>query len=259
MNKIILLIALSSTPILVSANQFFPNNSNGFNTPNFNWGNRGNNSNWNMPSMNWGNGNNRFNNGSNWNMPSMNWGNGNNRFNNGSNWNMPSMNWGNNNGYGSGSNWSMPSMNWGSGNNGSNWNMPSMNWGNGWNNNSRPWNFSNNNGYNGSYYGATPNYGYASRPAPTYRAPMPPTMPKLKSQVETTPPPKANISSSKIPSTPMTQKAQSGINTAVDMAKSTVTSVAAPTITKVPTANDMKNIIPATTDKVSTPTNTEIK
>lgn len=159
MKTLVLSIALLSSSFIVNANQYYPNYSNGFTTPNFNWGNGTNGSNWSMPNMNWGNGNN-YNSGSNWNMPNFNWG-SNNR---GSNWGMPSMNWGNNNGYGSGSNWSMPSMNWGNGYNGANnWNMPSMNWGNNGNNNIRPWNFGN--GAN------TPAYKFV--PNPAYQAQMP--------------------------------------------------------------------------------------
>ena len=97
MKILVLSLALLSSPLIANANQYYPNNSSGFNVPNMNWGNNNNRgSNWNMPNMNWGNGNNGFNNGSNWSMPSMNWGNGT-ANNTANNWNMPNMNFGNNN------------------------------------------------------------------------------------------------------------------------------------------------------------------
>ncbi len=166
MKILVLSLALISSSLVANANQYYPNNPNGFNAPNFNWGSNNGGSNWNMPNFNWGSNNG----GSNWNMPSMNWGSN----NGGSNWSMPSMNWGNNNGYGSGSSWKMPSINWGSGNGynrGSSWNMPSMNWGNNWNNNTRPW----------SYGANRPNYRFV--PNPAYKFPAP----QIKSQALTTP------------------------------------------------------------------------
>jgi len=191
MKLLALSIALLGSTVIVSANQYYPNNSNGFNTPNFNWGNNG--SSWSMPNMNWGNNNgynNRYNSGSSWHMPNFNWG-SNNR---GTSWSMPSMNWGNNNGYGSGSNWSMPNFNWGNGyNSGNNWNMPGMNWGN----KSRPWNFGN------STYNAPrmPNYRFV--PNPAYNAPMP----QFKAQTIAPPklvqpkitPPSMNVQAPKAP------------------------------------------------------------
>ena len=216
MKKIILSLALLSAPLMVSANQFSPFNSNGFNMPN--WGNgnnrfNNNGSNWNMPNMNWGNNNG----GSNWNMPNMNWGNG---YNSGSNWNMPNMNWGNNNG---GSNWNMPNMNWGNNGSGSNWNIPNMNWGN--NQNTRPWNFGNS-GYNNRYYGANPNYRFAPRPA--YKAPTP----KFK--------PKGAVATPKMTTQAVTQNVKPAIvKPTINAVKDVVTTVA----DKIPTPNDVKGVV----------------
>ena len=242
MKKIILSIALLSTPLLVSANQYFPNNSNGFNMPNFNGGNGNNGSNWNMPNMNWGNSNgNGYSNGSNWNMPNMNWG-SNNR---GSNWNMPGMNWGNNNGYGNGSNWNMPNMNWGSGNgynSGSNWNMPGMNWGN---NNSRPWNYGN----NASYGTNRPRYTFV--PNPAYK----PLAPKLKPRTITAPrvkvaPPKTTAPVATAAAPTVTNKIKSTINKAVTNG-----------VNKIPKPNEIKGIIlaPENKAKISPDASTPIK
>lgn len=224
MKKLILSIALLSTPLIASANQYYPNNSNGFNTPNFNWGNGNNNSSWNMPNMNWGNGNNGY--GNNWNMPNMNWGNN----NGGSNWNMPNMNWGNNNNR-NGSSWNMPNMNWGNGNNnGSSWNMPNMNWGN------------NNNGYtyvNPRNYGNTGYYKFV--PQAIYRAPAP--RPQLKAQAA---PPKA--------ATPpiTTPQATKPVTQAVKKAETIVN--------KIPTPSEVKGVIIAPENKPeATPEKASIK
>ena len=255
MKKIILSIALISAPVIISANQYYPSNSNGFNTPNFNWGNGNKGSNWNMPNMNWGNGNNRFNNGSNWNVPNMNWGNN----NGGSNWNMPNMNWGNNNG---GSNWNMPNMNWGNNNggsnwnmpnmngsnksgygNGSNWNMPNMNWGNNGNNSFQPWNFGNN-GFSNRYYGAKPNYRFAPKPA--YKAPTALLKPKAVMS-------KANVVAPKT----MNQSAALKVNPAIEAAKKVVTTTA----NKIPTPNEVKGVVlaPENKPKVTIETSTPVK
>lgn len=178
MKKLLLTLALLSSPLMLNAD--------GFNMPSFNNGNGFNNgSSWSMPTMNWGNGNNSSNNGTNWNMPNMNWGNGNNGNNfGGSNWNIPTMNWGNNgnNGFNNGSNWNMPTMNWGNSNNayntgtsnGTNWNMPNMNLSNG---NNQPWNFGNN--FNNN----------TTLPNVQYRAPAMPVapqfIPRLNTQINT--------------------------------------------------------------------------
>ena len=209
MKVLVLSLALLNSPLIANANQYYPNNSSGFNVPNMNWGNS-----------------NGYGGGSNWNMPSMNWGNNNNR---GSNWNMPSMNWGNSSGYGGGSNWNMPSMNWGSGNgynSGSNWNMPNMSWGsNNRNNNTRPWNY----GANRPAYRFVPN--------PAYQVPAP----QIKSKALT--PPKMNVVPPKAAASIVTP-AQAVKSVAQPATKSVAT-----TIGSIPKPSDVKGVILAPENK----------